>query len=214
MSYIHQALRKAQEQRDAGHREYEGVLRPSRSKRSGTGKWTLIAGGLLGILAVVGYSWMDGVAFKSATHEPRRSRDPGPTSIREKAPDVKALYQVAKTHHAGGQLTEAKTFYEKALVADPGFVLALNNLGVILMAERDYPSARTHLEKAVRLEPDCVDACYNLACLFALIDEPEQGLKYLRRAISLSPKVRAWAKEDGDMERLRKEPAFRELMAE
>jgi len=216
MSYIHQALKKAQAQREAGYRSYEGILRSSRLKRPGARKWALIAACLLGMLglAFAGYSRLDGVGFQSATHGPQASKDAGPTSTDEKTVDVEGLYQMGRAHHTSGRLKEAKVLYEKALTADPGFVSALNNLAVILMAEKDYAAARLRLEKATRLAPECVDACYNLACLFALTDAPEQGLKYLKRALALEPKVKVWAKEDADLERLRKEPSFKELVGE
>jgi len=214
MSYIHQALKKAQAERDEGYGKYEGILLSSRSKRPGVKKWTLIAAALLSILflAFVVYSWLDRSGLPSTAKNPPGWRDAELTSTQEKTADVEALYQVGKTHHKSGRPSDAKIFYEKALKADPGCVSALNNLGVILMAEKDYPAARIRFEKAIRLNPEYVDSCYNLACLFALTDQPDPGLRYLKRAVSLNPQVKAWAREDGDLEKLRNEQGFREIV--
>lgn len=215
MSYIHQALKKAQTERDSRHGKYEGILLSSRSRKGGlVSRWTLIAVAVLGILflAFIGYSWLDLSGPQATIEDLPRPKQAGPTPAPKKSADAEALYQEGKTHHRSGRLNEAKTFYEKALRADPGCVVALNNLGVILMNERNYPAARIRFEKAIRLKPEYVDPCYNLACLFALTDQPEQGLRYLKRAVSLSPQVRAWAREDTDLEKLSHQPEFREIV--
>jgi len=213
MSYIHQALKKAQTERDDRYGKYEGILHSSRSKKSGSvRRWTLIGVAVLGILflAFISYSWLDLSGPEATTKDPPKPKHaaPAPNPAPDKTADADALYQVGKTHHRSGRLGEAKLFYGKALKADPGCVEALNNLGVILMTEKNYPEARSRFEKAIRLKPEYVDPCYNLACLFALTDEPEEGIRYLKRAVSLAPQVKVWALEDGDLDTLRNEPGF------
>jgi len=215
MSYIHQALKKAQTERDDRYGKYEGILPSPRSKKSGHfGRWILIGGVALGILslAFISYSWLDLRGSRVAIEAPPKPGQAPPPSAPEKDPDAEALYEVGKTHHRNGRLSEAKAFYEKAFRIDPGCVAALNNLGVILMAEKNYSEARSRFEKAIRLKPEYVDPCYNLACLFALTDQSEQGLRYLKRAVSLDPKVKAWAIEDADLEKLRNMKGFREIV--
>lgn len=168
----------------------------------------------LGILslAFISYSWLDLTGPRATTANPPRETQATPASAPKKALDAQALYEVGKSHHRSGRPSEAKIFYEKAFRVDPGYVAALNNLGVILMAEKNYSEARSKFEKAIRLKPGYVDPCYNLACLFALTDQPEQGLRYLKRAVSLHPQVKAWALEDADLEKLRNEQGFREIV--
>jgi len=215
VSYIHQALKKAQTERDSRHGRYEGILLSSRSRKGGLiRRWTLIAVAVLGILflAFVAYSWLDLSGPQATIEDLPRPKQAVPTPAPRKSADAEALYQEGKTHHRNGRLSEAKTFYEKALRADPGCVVALNNLGVIHMNERDYLAAQIRFEKAIRLKPEYVDPCYNLACLFALTDQPKQGLRYLKRAVALSPQAKAWAKEDPDLEKLRHQPEFQEIV--
>jgi len=213
MSYIHQALKKAQTERDDRYGKYEGILHSSRSKKTrSVRRWTMIGVAVLGILflAFISYSWLDLSGLEATTKDPPKTKHatPAPDPVPDRTADADALYQVAKTHHRGGRLGEAKRFYGKGLKADPGCVAALNNLGVILMAEKKYPEARSRFEKAIRLKPEYVDPYYNLACLFGLTDQPEEGIRYLKRAISLDPQVKAWAMEDADLETLRNEPGF------
>jgi len=215
MSYIHQALKKAQTERDGRRHKYEGILL-SRSDRFGTRrKWLLagIAGAVILLLAFVSYSWLDSGGARRG-HAPEQSvkQSKPVAAVSRRTLDAEALYRVAKTHHKNGRLDQAKLFYEKALRVDPGSVASLNNLGVILMSEGDYAGARSRFEKAIRLKPDYVDPCYNLACLFALTDAPREGLNYLKRAISLNPQVKVWARQDADLEKLRNQPGFADIV--
>jgi len=213
MSYIHQALKKAQTERDDRYGRYRSIL-PSRSKRPNAARrWVLfgIAGVLILSLAFVAYSWLDSEDLQHVEEAPPKPSPP-PASAPKHRVDAEALYRVAKNHHKNGRLKPARVFYEKALRADPGNVTALNNLGVILMTEGDYSGARSKFEKAIRLNPGYVDPCYNLACLFAVTDQPRQGLNYLKRAVSLDPRVKAWALKDTDLEKLHNQPEFEEIV--
>jgi tetratricopeptide (TPR) repeat protein len=217
MSYIHQALKKAQAERDDRHGKYEGVLHPSRPKRSAFARRSIViavAALVILFLAFISYSWLDSIGPQATTENRPRPKPaaPAPTPVSNQTADADALYQVGKTHHTNGRLSDAKVFYGKALKADPGCVAALNNLGVILMMEKNFAEAQSGFEKAIRLKPGYVDPCYNLACLFALTDQPEKGIHYLKRAVSLDPQVKGWATKDADMEKLRSEPGFAEMV--
>ena len=125
-------------------------------------------------------------------------KQPPPRAIRkvpEQAPkpdhdiDAKTIYSRAKKHHREGNLQEAKRLYKESLKLDPGFLDSLNNLGIILINEKDYENGRKHLEKAVRLKPEHPDSYYNLACLFAITGNTGQSLEYLKKAVSLEGAV-------------------------
>ena len=53
---------------------------------------------------------------------------------------------------------------------------------------------------------------YNLACCEALSDRTDDAIAHLRTAIERRPSLRDIAKEDTDLDSLRDEPAFRELV--
>jgi Tfp pilus assembly protein PilF len=123
-----------------------------------------------------------------------------------------AWYEKARAFHKRGRLQAAKRLYEKTLSVDPGRVDALNNLGVIQLQEGNYPAARSSFTQAIRLQPDYVDAHYNLACLNALGGEASQGLVHLRKAVTVDPAVKSWAREDADLDNLRRLPGFEEIV--
>ena len=210
MSYIHQALKKAQIERDDRYGKYGGIV-SSRSKKSGRAKkliLLIVVSLVILFLAFVSYSWLDFNGPQVETNIVPKQREPVNLEIREKTADAMELYQRGKEHHKSGRLNKARMWYEQALMADPGCVVALNNLGVLLIKGKNYPAARGRFEKAIRLKPGYVDPYYNLACLFALTDQPEQALRYLKRAVSIDPQAKEWALEDADLEKLRNQPGF------
>lgn len=133
--------------------------------------------------------------------------------LQETVPDkTQETYDRARQFHKEGRLEEARRLYEESLRLDPGYVDALNNLGVIFIGKRDYVAARRSLEKAVRLKPRYAEPFYNLACLNAIRGDIKLALAQLKKAVSLDPTVRDWARKDTDLESLRHLPEFRELM--
>ncbi len=54
---------------------------------------------------------------------------------------------------------------------------------------------------------------YNVACCESLIGQTADALEHLGRAIELSERFRDYAKEDSDLDAIRDEPAFKELVA-
>jgi tetratricopeptide (TPR) repeat protein len=54
---------------------------------------------------------------------------------------------------------------------------------------------------------------YNLACCESLTGQKDEAIAHLARAFELSDQMREFAKGDSDLDVLRDEPAFRELMS-
>jgi len=234
MSYIHEALKKAQAERDQGKVSYGGIPVLRRKKSFFTAKKTVFSAAvlLLVLLAFAGYSWWD------QTTEDRRQKtdDRGPSSVirhpsSESGPssvarhpssekgrteksreNIAESYQKARAFHRDGRLTDAGMWYDKVIIMDPGHVRALNNRGVLHLHHKDYRAARKCFEKAIRLKPDYVDPYYNLACVSVARGQSEQGLRYLKKAVFMDPAVRVWAKEDPDLDVLRGTPGFKKLV--
>ena len=214
MSTINEALKKAQKERDARHIQYSGVLEGSRKeKRAFGGKafrcFLLLL--VLILLVFTSYSWLDLSVGKIVSTTGLK----GPASIKlqDRGPDTKDLYYKARHLYKNRRFKDAKKLYEEVLGLDPGYVDALNNVGVIYIRDKDYMAARRSLEKAIRLNPVYVEPYYNLACLHAIKGEVRQGLVYLKKAISLDHAVRDWAQNDTDLVNLRALPEFKEIMA-
>lgn len=213
MSTIHEALKRAQKERDGRLTSY-GRLMSSRERAAGftfKGRGFWVVGALMVVLlAFALYSWLDFADPSEATRRPVEQKPPpaSPESVKEK-PTAQSFVEQGRRYHREGRFREARQCYEKALEADPGDALALNNLGVLQLREDHHAAARRHFEKAIRLKPDYVDPYYNLACLFAIENQPEESLRYLKKAVSLHPSARAWACEDSDLRTLKDLPEFK-----
>jgi tetratricopeptide (TPR) repeat protein len=255
MSYINEALKKAQREKDALFLRYSGIL-SSRGKDREISKgrvlWVTLALLAAIFLAFGAYSWLNTpdepvsasamkldervrpfpvVTSKVTTQGNRSSasasrgkaedqgvaRAVGPEqpvepSKADRTRDAQTLYEKAELFRKQGRLEDAKRFYEEALELDSRHVDALNNLGVVYLHEKDYSAAQRRFEAITRIDPDDADSYYNLACLHAVKGEKAQGLAYLKKAISLNPLVRTWARTDRDLDNLRSTPEFEEII--
>ena len=238
MSYINEALKKAQKEKEARHQRYPGVAStPGYKARVFPGKALWLTAFFLASLAFAAYLWLpsgdtqppgiEPVQPKAtpqlASSEPAQPKatpqPPGSEPARPKATpqqksvgNVKALYERARVFHKRGRLQEAMRLYERTLSLNPEYVDALNNLGVIHIQNRRYSAARESFAKAIRLRPDYVDSHYNLACVHALEGAVSQSLIHLKRAVSLDQSVKDWARGDADLRNLHGVQGFEEII--
>ena len=211
MSYIHEALLKAQKEKDARHPRYQRTLSDTAGKPgifSGRAVWMISLGVIL--LAFALYSWLD-FKEKNTVPAPEVSR-PEAQSRSEDYGKAEECYERARHLHKIGRLEDARMLYKKTLMLDPGSVYALNNLGVLYMQDKNYAEAQNSFEHAVQQRPDYVDPYYNLACLHALKGETIRSLAQLKKAVSLDTSVREWARKDRDLQSLKREPGFQEII--
>ncbi|MBW2609590.1 MAG: tetratricopeptide repeat protein [Deltaproteobacteria bacterium] len=215
MSYINEALKKAQKDRDTRYMKYSGVLSAKgKDRRAFSGKtawWSLLLIMLI-LLVFTSYSWLDFKGGRRTRQAESAHTVPPPATLHETAIDVETLYDRARLLHKNSQIQEAKKVYQQALRLDPGHVDVLNNLGVLYIYDKEYQAAQRSFEKAIRLKPGHVDPYYNLACLHAIRGETRQGIEYLKKAVSLDHSVRDWAQRDTDLENLRVLPEFKEII--
>jgi len=210
MSYIHEALQKAQKEKDARFPKYKKILLGSKGKPGIFFTRTLLLVSLFVILlAFTLYSWFDSKDKKTIS-APKNQK--AVVSYKTEAfANVADFYERARYFQKIGRLKEAQRLYKQALMLDPVNVSVLNNLGVIYIQERNYLKAQDSLESAIRLKPEYVDPYYNLACLYAFKGNVMKSLENLKKAISLDKLVREWARKDIDLQNLRGLPEFEEI---
>jgi tetratricopeptide (TPR) repeat protein len=241
MSYINEALKKAQREKDALYLKYTGILTArGKDKKALSGRllWVFILGVTGIFLAFGAYSWLNTsekpIAASAEGAKAQGNRPAVPTSrvsdrvqrmaqaVEPKSPakpsrrrsaiNAQSLYERGEHFRKQGRFKDAKRFYEETLKIDPDHVDALNNLGVIYFSDQDYSTAQRKFEAITRIRPGDVDAYYNLACVHAVKGELRDGLAYLKKAISLRSVVREWAREDPDMGNLHGLPEFEEIL--
>lgn len=260
MSYINDALRKAQRERERGYGDFGGIdtAGPGGSGRLGK-RWIVPVGALILFLAagVLIAFWFllqsdppvrksppspvaetaapEAAKIRSAPgmaeatgraeaavsgKESGHAAPPSPT-VSATVPgddgtteerDAEARYGEALLAQRNGDLRKAEALYRKALIHDPGHVRALNNLGVVYLAQGKRGKAVAALGRAVVLKRDYADPYYNLACLYARTNEIEESLWYLKVAATLDGNVIDWVKKDADMRKVAASPGFKKLM--
>jgi quercetin dioxygenase-like cupin family protein len=73
---------------------------------------------------------------------------------------------------------------------------------------------RAAMREALEREPDAWQGAYNAACFEALAGETETALDHLERALELDRReVRRYAPEDSDLDSIRDDPRYAELLA-
>jgi tetratricopeptide (TPR) repeat protein len=241
MSYINEALRKLQKEKKPRYEAYDHIVSAPGKKSEPAQKWLSIIGILMVLFFASGmmvflYILEDKrvpVTDKTRTSpvasttesdivkKPVLIRNPIVEKPQKKAAKVltkqeivqaKELFTQALDRQREGKSEEAKKLYRKVVVIDQYNMQAFNNLGVIYMGEKNYKRAIMRFNNALNIKHDYADAHYNLACLYAQKNDVSQSIFYLKNAIEFNPKVRGWAKNDGDLKVLADLPEFKKLM--
>jgi tetratricopeptide (TPR) repeat protein len=76
----------------------------------------------------------------------------------------------------------------------------------------EYAEAADRGRALVEAHPQYAELFYNLACCESLAGRTTDAIDHLRRAINLSERCRAYAKDDSDFGPIHHEPAFKELV--
>lgn len=134
-------------------------------------------------------------------------------NFNEGSKPVSTSNQVARTQEAN-QLEFELEFFGKILERNPNFVDVLRVQGNNLTLKGRYADGLQIDKRLVALRPNDPLAHYNLACSLALLKKPEQALKTLRRAVELGYRDFRYMREDRDLDSIRHDPRFRQLLRE
>ena len=77
----------------------------------------------------------------------------------------------------------------------------------------EYAEVADRLQAVVTAAPQYPMLFYNLACCESLLGRTSDALDHLRHAIEMSEEFRRSAKDDSDLDPIRDEPAFTELLS-
>jgi tetratricopeptide (TPR) repeat protein len=239
MSYINEALRKAQRDRDNRYEQFSAIIAacPGGADHFWKKRVTLFVAAALILLVstvlllIVRVPYQPALMKKASqssvvgtTAPPAAMTKPEPKAMAsssmavqppggaqmEREADVR--YREALLAQRKGDLKRAEALYQKTLTFDPGHVRSLNNLGVIYMAQKKREKAIAVLSRAVVLKKDYVDPYYNLACLYAQGNEINESLWYLKIAATIDGDVLNWVKKDADMKNIAVSPEFKKIM--
>ncbi len=112
------------------------------------------------------------------------------------------------------QLDFELDFFEGILTRNPDFIDALRVHGNNLTLKGRYAEGLMIDRRLVELRPRDPLAHYNLACSYALLKKIEPALRALRKALDLGYRNFRFLHEDSDLDALRKDRRFRQLLRE
>jgi tetratricopeptide (TPR) repeat protein len=105
-------------------------------------------------------------------------------------------------------------FFGGVLDRYPDFVDALRVQGNNLTLKGRFVDGLQIDKRLVQLRPNDPLVHYNLACSFALLKRNDLALKTLRRAVELGYRDFRYMREDRDLDAVRNDPRFRQLLRE
>ncbi len=112
------------------------------------------------------------------------------------------------------QLDFELDFFAGVLQEAPDFVDALPAHAGNLTLKGRYEDGMAVDQRLIQLRPADFMAFYNLACSLALLKQPDQAIKTLRRAVELGYRDFRYMKQDRDLETIRRDPRFKQLLRE
>jgi tetratricopeptide (TPR) repeat protein len=112
------------------------------------------------------------------------------------------------------QLDFELAFFDGVVQRSPDYVDVLRILGNLLTLKGRFDEGLRIDQRLVRLRPDDALAHYNLACTYALMNRADLSLRTLRRAVELGYRDFRYMREDHDLDSIRHDPRFRQLLLE
>lgn len=107
---------------------------------------------------------------------------------------------IAKNHFKNRNYTEAIRFYQRALDLEPDGLNCLLQLGIchsqkasaettLALARPDYEKALEFYSRVLEKEPDNVDIIYNMGLTNLAIDNLDEAIQLLKKAVDMDPTV-------------------------
>lgn len=105
-------------------------------------------------------------------------------------------------------------FFDGILKRCPDYIDILRVQGNNLTLKGRFAESLQIDKRLIQLRPHDPLAHYNLACSFALLKKTDLALKTLRRAIELGYRDFRYMREDRDLDYIRNDPRFKQLLRE
>ena len=125
---------------------------------------------------------------------------------------VEAYLTRGGRYYESGEYDRALLTYEEALEYFKDDARILNNIGSVLLARGELERALEHFFLSNSANRNFVEPMYNMACAYAMKNDQAQAILALKKAYILNPDVKQWAAEDPDLETLRGNRDFDEII--
>ena len=132
----------------------------------------------------------------------------------DKTASISTASAPSRSAEKQSQLDFELEFFEGVLNRNPDFIDALRVHGNNLTLKGRYADGLKIDRRLVELRPRDALAHYNLACSYALLKRVDPALRALRKALELGYHDFRYLREDRDLDAIRKDPRFRQLLRE
>jgi tetratricopeptide (TPR) repeat protein len=132
----------------------------------------------------------------------------------DKSASTSTISPPSRAAEKQSQLDFELDFFEGVLNRNPDFVDALRVHGNNLTLKGRYADGLKIDRRLVDLRPRDALAHYNLACSYALLKKVDPALRALRKALELGYRDFRYLREDRDLDAVRKDPRFRQILRE
>ena len=99
---------------------------------------------------------------------------------------AEARTQMAAIHEKRGDFAEAREEVQRAIAVEPSRPLELYS-AQLLSKTGDFEGAIDFLEQLLEGQPDDDEVVYNLGVVYGEVDQTDQAISYMRRALELNP---------------------------
>ena len=134
--------------------------------------------------------------------------------------DTQAAFFSAQALEADGRheaaqeaYTEALEVAERHMALNPDAARVATMRAVSLCRLGRVEEGLVWAEKALAIDADDAGVRYNVACLFSVAGRPDRALDCLEEAVAVGFGNRAWLERDPDLDGVRQEARFAEIMA-
>ena len=214
MSYINDALKRAQIAKDERYQCYNDIVTVAVPLEGRAPAKRVFIFAAIAVIVTVGAFYAYDRIRVSGTSNSRPVKAAVATDFKpaRSVKNINALYATALQLQKKGQLAEAEQIYQNILSVKNSHSGALNNLGVIYMQRDRLVDAMAMFNRAIAVKGANAEPYYNLACVHAQMNELNLSLEYLKKAIAVDPLVKNWAKEDEDLKNLKRLSNFKRLI--
>jgi TolB-like protein/tetratricopeptide (TPR) repeat protein len=143
----------------------------------------------------------------------RKAADADPEDYRSRCLRVQILRGIGRTAEAAKAAEEAISVVEKNLEWNPDDASAYHLGAGSLIAMGEVERAKRWLHRALEIDPEDSVLLYNVACNLATLGEHDSALDYLEKAVEHGVVNAAWMRNDNDLQSLRANNRFTNLLA-
>lgn len=129
-----------------------------------------------------------------------------------KPDDAEYLDLLGNAHLELGQLVEGKAVLERAISVNPQYALAHYDLGTVLAKGTELERALSCFEKAFAIDPNLYWAYYSAGCIHARAGRMAPALELIEQALQKGLTDFEHVRTDSDLDQLRKDDRFVELI--